>query len=193
MYRKLVLVSLLLLLQGCVAIFLIGAVAGGAIVYDRRNVEDKVQDQNITYEINNVINSSKVLYDLCPKNSCHIEVAAFNHVVLLIGEVPSVAARDEADKIARNVKHVKKVSNEINIGRPLSTSVQLEDSWLTTKVKSALLATKSLNSGDLKVVTSNGVVYLMGIVTPAQAELATSTTRQVDGVKKVVTLLQNSP
>ena len=64
------------------------------------------------------------------------------------------------------------------------------DSWLTSKVKSALLAQKGVPSDAIKVITENGIVYLMGIVSQDQGELAANTARRVDGVREVVKVFQ---
>jgi len=60
--------------------------------------------------------------------------------------------------------------------------------WLSTKVRSKLIAEKNIKSTRIKVVTENGVVYLMGLVkrsTGDQAALVASTTRGARRVVKV--------
>ena len=64
------------------------------------------------------------------------------------------------------------------------------DAWLTTKTKTAMLAAKGLHSAQIKVVTENSVVYLMGLVNHQQANLATSVARRVSGVRKVIRVFQ---
>ena len=66
-----------------------------------------------------------------------------------------------------------------------------KDSWITTKVKTEMMATSGLHSTQVKVVTENGVVYLMGMLTPQQSELATNVARRIDGVREVVKVFQN--
>jgi osmotically-inducible protein OsmY len=65
-----------------------------------------------------------------------------------------------------------------------------KDTWITTKVKANMLAEKNLNSGQIKVVTEDGAVYLMGIVTKHQSRVASDVARRVTGVKRVVTLFE---
>lgn len=124
------------------------------------------------------------------RNDSHIEVTVFNHVVLLTGETPEAAWRQEADEIARSVNGVDKVYNQISIQGPTSSLTRTSDTWITTKVKSQMLATPNLKSGSIKVVTENGVVYLMGIVSREQADTAVEIARQVSGVQKVVKIFQ---
>ena len=54
-----------------------------------------------------------------------------------------------------------------------------------------MLAKKDLHSTQIKVVTENSVVYLMGMLTPQQAELATDVARRIDGVREVVKVFEN--
>ena len=64
------------------------------------------------------------------------------------------------------------------------------DTWITTKVKAMMLKRKELQSADIKVITDNGVVYLMGNVSTEQGALAADTARRVQGVVKVVEAFQ---
>ena len=81
---------------------------------------------------------------------------------------------------------MSRVYNEITIRKPISLWQRSQDAWITTKVKTEMLAKKDLHSTQIKVVTENSVVYLMGMLTPQQAELATDVARRIDGVREVV-------
>lgn len=60
------------------------------------------------------------------------------------------------------------------------------DTWITTKVKADLLATKDVSGMEIKVDTKNGVVKLEGTVaTKAEADKAIASTRAIEGVKQV--------
>lgn len=82
------------------------------------------------------------------------------------------------------------VFNQLTIGPKISSGRVIKDSWVTSQAKSKLLVTKGIKSNDIKVVTENGVVYLMGDVTKQEAKLVVDTVRYLDGVKKVVVLFQ---
>ena len=64
---------------------------------------------------------------------------------------------------------------------------------ITAKIKTKLMNTSQLKSGQFKVVTENGIVYLMGIVSQSQEQLAINEAKTVDGVQKVVTVFSRSP
>lgn len=60
------------------------------------------------------------------------------------------------------------------------------DTWITTKVKAELMATKGIPSTDITVTTVNGNVTLSGMVdTKAQAQKAIAVAQTVKGVHKV--------
>ena len=118
--------------------------------------------------------------------AANIDVVSFNGVVLLTGQVPSSELRNLAGATAQQVHSVRQVYNEIQVRGTTSMLARTSDTWLTTKVKSALLTDKEIDSGRIKVVTENGVVYLMGLLTRQEAENAAEKTRTVGGVQKVV-------
>ncbi|OGT47204.1 MAG: hypothetical protein A3E83_02085 [Gammaproteobacteria bacterium RIFCSPHIGHO2_12_FULL_41_20] len=186
MKKLYIIIALTLVLQGC--FFVVGAAAGAAavaMVYDHRKVDNVLDDQRLANEVNNKIQGTQEL-----RNNCHIDVTCFNHIILLTGEAPNPGWREQAENLARSVPGVSRVYNQISIEGPTSSLTRTSDSWITTKVKTEMLATKGLQSGTIKVITQNGVVYLMGIVSHEQADAAAEIARQVAGVRKVVKIFQ---
>ncbi len=185
MKKLIIMLSLALTLQGC--IFVAGAAAGAAgvaVVYDHRKLENILADQKITKSI-----SDKILAIRLNQNN-HIEITCFNQVVLLTGETNTAEERQQAEEIARSVPNVTKVYNEITVKGATSSLTRASDSWITAKIKTEMLATKDLRSGTIKVVTENGTVYLMGVVTREQADMAVDIARQVTGVQKVMKIFK---
>jgi osmotically-inducible protein OsmY len=185
MKKLFTLIVLSLSLQGC--IFVVGAAAGAtaaAVVYDHRKLELIMQDQKINNDVINKINNSPDLH------VTHINSTTFNQVVLLTGEVPTSEARQQVEDLAKQVPNVLQVYNATTVQGPSSSLTRASDSWITTKIKTEMLATKGLESGTIKVITENGAVYLMGIVNHDQANAATDIARQVAGVQKVVKIFQ---
>lgn len=186
MKRILSLILIACSLQGC--IFVIGAAIGAAAaagVYDHRSVEYTLRDVKTTNQIVDKIRSYPMLRD-----NCHIEVTVFNGIVLLTGQTPTEDARQQAEDLAKNTDNVDKVYNQLTIEGPTSSLTRTSDSWITTKVRSLMLANKNLKSSSIKVVTENGVIYLMGIVSHSQADISVDIARQVSGVQKVVKVFQ---
>jgi osmotically-inducible protein OsmY len=169
-------------LQGC--IFVAGAAEGAAaiaVVYDHRSIKHTLQDTQTANKINDRL---KTIPGIRKDN--HIEVTVFNEVALLTGQTPSPDIRAGVEDIAKSTPGVYKVYNQITIQGPTSSLTRTSDSWITTKIRTEMLAAENLKSSSIKVVTENGVVYLMGIVTPHQGDQAVEIARQVSGVQKVV-------
>lgn len=122
--------------------------------------------------------------------AAHVNVHAYNGVVLLTGEVPTADLRTIAGDTARKYRGVRQVHNELQIRNPTSYLSRVNDGWLTTKVKSKLIASKEVKAGDIKVITENSVVYLMGIVPQSEAARAASIASTTSGVRKVVKVFE---
>jgi len=186
MKRIIAVISLALTLQGC--IFVVGAAAGAAavaVVYDHRTIENTLQDTQLATAIADKIKTRPHLRD-----ESHIEVTAFNNVVLLSGETPNQNWRQEAEELARSAAGNAKVYNQITIQGPTSSLTRTSDSWLTTKIKAQMLTVEDLKSSSIKVVTENGTVYLIGTVTRQQADTAVDIARQASGAQKVIKIFQ---
>ena len=181
---KAVVCSLLcIMLCSCAAVVVVGA-AGGMAVYDRRSVVMMERDARIFYVVNKAITSDPRFRD------SHIVVSSFNQVVLLVGETPTASLRVVAEKIVRATPNVRRVYDEIAIDYPASLSQLSKDSLITAKVRGAIMRERGLESGSIRIVTENGVVYLTGIVTHEQANMTVNVVRHVNGVNKVVKMFQ---
>lgn len=122
--------------------------------------------------------------------SSHINISTYNKVVLLTGEVGSSELRTLAGTTARNYPSVRQVYNELKLQGSSSLLARTNDSWLTTKVKSKLLANNEIASGQIEVVTEGGIVYLMGVVSHTAADRATAVASNTGGVIKVVRVFE---
>ncbi|MEM8499520.1 MAG: BON domain-containing protein [Pseudomonadota bacterium] len=120
----------------------------------------------------------------------HIGVTSYNGVVLLAGQVPSAELRDLAGSVAGKIRNVKRVHNELAIAGPISLPARSNDSWLTTKVKSKLLASRTVKGRRIKVVTENGVVHLMGLVTRNEADEVVNVVKGTFGVQKIIRIFE---
>jgi osmotically-inducible protein OsmY len=175
-----------LLLSGCLpTAFVAGAAAGGAIIYDHRTTKDMVEDRDVTFQTQNRLDKDQEL-----REHANISIATFNHIAILLGQAPNDELRSRAESIAKSNSKIKMLYNEVTVEKPISDIARANDSWITTKVKTVLLAAPGLSSTNLKVITENGVVYLMGLTTRTQAQIATDKTRTVAGVQKVVKLFE---
>ena len=181
--RTLVYLLLGALLTSCVAVVVAGA-AGSMVVYDRRSLKAIESDARIFYLVNRAIATEPRF------NGSHIVVTSFNQVVLLVGQTPSASLRVVAEKIAHTTPNVRRVYDEIIVAGPSTFTERSKDTWITGEVRSRMLTKKGLESGSIRIVTEHGIVYLMGIATHEQANLAVAVARQVNGVRKVVKVFQ---
>ena len=124
------------------------------------------------------------------KDSAHVNVTSYNRMVLLTGEVPDDAGRTEVERIARGVENVRGVYNETVASGVTSYTARSNDAIITSKTKARFLDTGKFNALHVKVVTENGVVYLMGMVKKQEADEATGIARTTSGVQKVVRLFE---
>lgn len=181
-FKSITVLLLSILLTGCVVAVVAGAAAG--MVYDRRSVTTMEADARIFHIVHKNIVTDPQFRD------SRILVSSFNRVVLLVGQTPTASLRVVAEKVAQSTPGVKRVYDEITVERPIPISQRTKDSWITSQVRSNMLAKKGLESGSIRVVTENGVVYLMGIVSAEQGTLSVDVARRVNGVKKVVKIFQ---
>jgi len=123
-------------------------------------------------------------------SNANLVIVSYNGVVLLAGQVANEQLRQIAGERARAVDKVRAVHNEMEISAPLSLVARANDTWLTTKVKSRMLQDEELVAGKIKVVTANGVVFLMGLLPREEAERAVDVTRSVYGVQKIVKVFE---
>jgi osmotically-inducible protein OsmY len=170
-------------LSGCVAAVAGGAAAGGSIAIDRRTAGIYVEDENIEIKASQQIRKTL-------SEEAHVNVTSYNLNVLLTGEAPDQAAKTEAENIVKSIENVKNITNEIVIGPKSSISDRANDTYLTSKIKANFVAEKDFAANNVKIVTEASVVYLMGIVSNHEANLATEIARTSDGVAKVVKVFE---
>ncbi len=181
----LILLCLLPGLSGCALVAVGGVTTVATVAADRRTPGTVLEDQTIEIKAGQALNSDPDL-----KTQAHWNVTSYDTVVLLTGEAPTEAMRQRAGELVKSVDKVKYVYNEMTIAAPSSLVARTSDTYVTSKVKTKLLADKQLTGMEIKVVTEKGVVYLMGIVSRAESEIATNIVRTTSGVQKVVKLFQ---
>jgi len=122
--------------------------------------------------------------------TAHIVLNSYNGYVLLAGQVKSAQLKDLAGNIIKNIRKVRRVHNELTVSGPTSQLSRTNDGWLTSKIKAQMIAENEFPSSNVRVVTENGVVYLMGLVTHKQADIAVAIARRSYGVQKIVKIFE---
>ncbi len=188
-------VSILLLISlavtsfyGCAPVVVGGAAAGGAALHSRRTVGTFVEDEGIETKARLAILENREL-----NSQIHINIISVNGVALMVGQAPTESLRQQAQDIVASVEKVRIVHNEMSIAAPNSFTTRSSDSLITAKVKTAFFNIKGIEGFDpthTKVVTEDGIVYLMGLLYRREADAVSDQARQVDGVQKVVKVFE---
>ena len=178
----LLLIGLFLLpLPACINV----AATGANLFYDRSNVSNSVENVYDSKKASLALKNNKAL-----KESSYISAVSFNNTLLLIGQAPTPQLRQLALNIVKKYVSVASIANNIEVKPPLSSNARLQDSWITTRIVSQLSFNFAMNPRAIKIVTEDGVVYILGNLTEKQATLATNVARRTPGVKKVVQLIR---
>lgn len=175
-------------LTACVPLLIGGAAATtGMVVVDRRSVGEQVDDKSIELKIGGQFRADF-------GDAMRATITSYDGVVLLTGDTISSEFKNRAVEIARKVEHVKSVSNQIAVVKELASfGVVSNDIWITSKVMTTLATTKDIPSRTIVVTTDRSVVYLMGLVTQREGDLASAAAAKVSGVKRVEKLFRSSP
>lgn len=183
----LVLILILPFLAGCAPMAAIGVGTGAgtsAIVSeDRRTSGMFIEDESIE------LKTSRRIHEQLG-NQVNINVTSFNRIVLLTGEAPNEAIKEEAARLARSIANVRNIINEVTIGEKSRLTSRSNDTFITSKVKSRFLTAGKFQINHIKIVTEKGVVFLLGMVRQAEAESAVEIARSTSGVNRVVKVFE---
>ena len=172
-------------LQGCTGLVVAGGATAGAMANDPRSSGAYIDDEVIEWKIIDALGKDEEIY-----KHTHLNATSYNGVVLLTGEIPTEEMRLRVDEKIMAINGVRQLHDETTIATPSSMMSRSGDTWITSKVKTALLTDDTKMGSRTKVVTDKGVVYLMGIVSPQQADKLTDIARRVGGVQKVVKVFE---
>jgi len=163
------------------AIATLAVALNGCAAKDRRTLGSQIDDNSIVIRAGNALEANKTL-----EQKANINVYSYNGVILLTGQAPNQALVEQAGELVRSTKGAKDVQNQIRVGNPTSFTTRSRDSWISTRVKSLLVADKEVSALNIRVITENGEVFLMGIVTEQEADKAVEIARHVNGVSRVI-------
>ena len=168
-------------IQGCAVATIAAVTAGATVISDRRTFSKQIDDHSIEFIAHNELLKNKAL----AKNT-NINIVSVNGVVLVVGQAPNTYLRDLVIKTIKTTPDIVSIHNQIRIRPITSITTQSNDVWLTSKVKSTLLASGEVNGKDVKVVTENAEVFLLGLVSVKEADLVVEIVRNISGVDRVI-------
>lgn len=176
-----VLLSLLLIFNGCTSVAGSVASSGAQALYNHQSISKSATDEYITMRSYQAIDIDSDHF-----KDANINISTFNRIVLLSGQVPAASQKAEAEQIVKKIAGIDQIYNLITVEKPSSQLARLNDVWITTKVKAKLIASTELDASQIKVVTENRRVFLMGILRPKEARVAVNAASRTDGVQEVV-------
>jgi osmotically-inducible protein OsmY len=159
-----------------------GAGAGVMMATDRRSSGIYIEDQEIE------LRAANRAREAFPADNVHVNFTSYNQTVLITGEVPDETTKQKINSIVMGISNVKTTSNELRIAAASLLSSRSNDAYITTKVKTRFFDAKRFSATAVKIVTENGVVYLMGLVTQQEGIDAAQIASTTSGVTKVVKL-----
>ena len=178
-FSKLIMVFMVATQLSACGIFAVGGVvAGASIMADRRTPGVQAIDKGIELEANAAL--SKKFGD-----NAHINVSSFNQKVLLTGEVKDSNVKTEAGDYVKAMKNARSVFNELMIGPNSSYTARANDAYLESKIKTQMIFTEKLPSNSMSIIAEGSSIYLMGILTQNEADLAKKIASNTNGVKDV--------
>jgi osmotically-inducible protein OsmY len=166
-------------LTACVPVVAGGAAAGGLMAADRRSTGAYLEDQEIELKAEKAISDNL-------KENVHANVTSYNRRVLITGEVSNEANKAKAESVVRPIQNVNRINNQLVIGANSTISSRTNDTYITSKVKTKFISENKFAANLVKVVTENGTVFLMGMVTHKEGDAAAEIASKVSDVKKVV-------
>jgi len=175
----------LLLLQACATAVVTGAATGASLAHDRRSAGAVLDDQGIEFKSAYALFTNKGIY-----NQSHINVTSYNGIVLLTGETPTEALKQQVSAEIKAIPKVRRIHNELIIAAPSALPSRSSDAWITSKIKTKMTTNSDVDPLFVKVVTEHGVVYLMGVLSHDEADKAVALVTQSAGVQRVIKIFE---
>jgi osmotically-inducible protein OsmY len=169
--------------SGCLPVAATGMAVGTLAALDRRTVGAQTEDTEIE------LRGGARMPDAI-KGSRGVSITSYNRRVLLTGQVPDATAKADAEAAMKQVPGVREVFNELETASRVTFSTTANDTAITARVKAGFVEQKVLSANAVKVVTENGVVYLMGLVTQREGPAYATVASRVPGVRRVITLFE---
>lgn len=167
-----------IILSSCTTV----ASSGASAIYNHQSIEKSTHDQLVTLRSYQAIDIDSDRF-----KDTNINVSTFNRVVLLTGQVRHQWQKDESEKLIRKkVAGIGEFYNLLVVESPPDPMTRINDTWITTKIKTKLIASSELDASQVKVITEKGTVFLMGTLQPKEAKVVIAAASETSGVQKVV-------
>ncbi|WP_432481071.1 BON domain-containing protein [Moraxella sp. ZY200743] len=123
------------------------------------------------------------------ENTVRIAFDSFRKEVLITGEVPSQAIKDDIEAMVKSMRDVAEVYNYLTISStPKSQSHTLHEGYLKSKINARLLTNQGIKSSQYKIVVRDQTAYVMGHMSPEQQDHILAAIQNTAGMALAVTL-----
>lgn len=172
-------------LQGCIPLAVTGMSTAAIMASDRRTTGTYIEDEGIEWKVLGRMNNAFP--------GSHVNATSYNRRVLLTGEAPSEDVKKRIEESVRRIENVRDVTNELQIAGASSLASRGNDALVTSNVKARMVNNGKFSPSHVKVLTEQGVVFLMGLVTQAEGDAAVEIARTTSGVARVVKVFEYLP
>lgn len=170
---------------GCTTNYLTNSTEGTyGVPMTERTIPQRLLDRSIEHTAK--INVYGLREDL--QQTSRIGIDSFNSEVLLTGEVPTEAIKAEVAKVVSSMPDVRRVYNELDVSASKGYSSTVHDGYITSKILAKIAINDGIKASQIKVVTNNGIVYIMGRMTPTQQSHLVDVANSTVGVTELVLL-----
>jgi osmotically-inducible protein OsmY len=170
------------MLQGCFPLAVTGMGTAALMATDRRTTGMYIEDETIEWKA-----LARMRGDY---PGIHVNATSFNRRVLITGEAPNEETKAKIEGSIRRLENVREVTNELVVAGASSLASRGNDALVTSNVKARMVNNGRFSPNHVKVVTEQGVVFLMGLVTPAEGDAAVEIARTTSGVARVVKVFE---
>lgn len=170
---------------GCTTNYLTNSTQGTyGVPVTERTIPQRLLDRSIEHTVKiNVYGLQEGL-----QQNSRISIDSFYSEVLLSGEVPTEAIKAQIGQVISSMPDVRRVYNELNVSNARGYSSTVHDGYITSKLLAKTLTNNGIKASQVKATTNNGVVYVMGRMTPTQQSHLIDLANSTVGITELVLL-----
>ncbi len=170
-------------LTGCTTNYLTNSTTGTyGVPVTERTIPQRLLDRSIEHTAK--INIYGLQQNL--QQNSRLSVDSFNSEVLLTGEVPTETIKLQIEQVLKSMPDVRQVYNELEVSVARGYSSTVQDGYITSKLLAKVTASDGVRASQIKVVTNNGIVYIIGRMTPTQQNNLIDIANDTAGITELV-------
>ena len=111
--------------------------------------------------------------------------------MLLVGQVPSPELKQRAVEIASEASsQIRRIHDELEVTGNTGFLARVNDASISTRVRATLITGDLDVDADIRIVTENGTVYLMGVLSREKGDEVAALISDINGVTRVVKVFE---